>query len=200
MQLRRDLSLSALPRWRGRRARTQLISLRSDPVNRELLGDLMKSLRDRCRQLDPAQGASKAAGWAWQWCSITDLRLRNTHDQVAPKFQHGPHAGKRVEDLVQSYMRGEDKPKWLTPLVAARWRRCSGVVFGTRRMWALLEYRRRHEPWTGKAPQVRVIVHDYPFDRIEPAELRLALTLKAIDAMSIRFRLPHPRSQRGRRS
>ena len=64
-------------------------------------------------ELDPPQGAGKAAGWAWQWCSITDLRLRNTHDQVAPKFQHGPHAGKRVEDLVQSYMRGEDKPKWL---------------------------------------------------------------------------------------
>jgi hypothetical protein len=64
-------------------------------------------------ELDPPQGADKAAGWAWQWCSITDLRLRNTHDQVAPKFQHGPHAGKRVEDLVQSYMRGEDKPKWL---------------------------------------------------------------------------------------
>ena len=119
-----------------------------------------------------------------KWHDITDLRFCNTHDKVSPTFAHGPHEGLPVEDLAQSSMLDQERPEALPPLVAAGWRGGLYVVFGNRRLWALLEYRRRHRPWTGRAPQVRIIVHEFPFDHIEPERLRHAFQLKALDAMS----------------
>ena len=82
------------------------------------------------------------------WHDITDLRFCNTHDKVSPTFAHGPHEGLPVEDLAQSFMLDQERPEALPPLVAAGWRGGLYVVFGNRRLWALLEYRRRHRPWT----------------------------------------------------
>ena len=78
-------------------------------------------------------------------------------------FRHGPHAGLPVSDLVDSFMSGEERPEGLTPMVAAAWRGNLYVVAGNRRLWALLEFVKRHGPWNDlPVPQVRVIVHEFP--------------------------------------
>ena len=129
----------------------------------DLLRDIIRSERPQFRQLDPARDASAKRRWAklLRWCDITDLRLRNAHDRVSPEFRHGPHAGLPVADLVDSFMSSEERPEGLPPMVAAAWRGNLYVVFGNRRLWALLEFVRRHRPWTDlPVPKVRVIVRD----------------------------------------
>ena len=92
----------------------------------------------------------------------------------------------RVNDLVRSFPPDEERPEALTPLVAVAWREVLFVVFGNRRLKALMEYGRDHGPWASPMPQVRVIVRDFSFDHIEPDSLRYAFQLKALDAMSSR--------------
>jgi len=118
------------------------------------------------------------------WYAIDEPRFRASHDKVSPRFTHGAHAGMYVADLVESFMRDEERPEGLTPLVAAGWRGGLYVVFGNRRLWALQQYKDRHGPWTGRTPQIRVIVHEFPFSHIEPEKLRHSFQLKALDAMS----------------
>ena len=129
----------------------------------DLLRDIIRSERPQFRQLDPARDASAKRRWAklLGGCDITDLRLRNANDRVSPEFRHGPHAGLPVADLVDSFMSSEERPEDLPPMVAAAWRGNLYVVFGNRRLWALLEFVRRHRPWTDlPVPKVRVIVRD----------------------------------------
>ena len=156
------------------------------PLNRALLRDILRAERCRYKQLDPAQDAGASQRWSgiMDWYAIDDLRFRASHNEVSPTFTHGPHAGMRVQDLVECFMRDDERPEGLTPLVAARWRGALYVIFGNRRMWALTEFNKRHGPWTGRVPEVRVIVHDFPFEYIQPDQLRFSFQLKALDAMS----------------
>ena len=149
----------------------------------DLLRDIIRSERPQFRQLDPARDASAKRRWAklLGGCDITDLRLRNANDRVSPEFRHGPHAGLPVADLVDSFMSSEERPEDLPPMVAAAWRGNLYVVFGNRRLWALLEFVRRHRPWTDlPVPKVRVIVHEFPFDHIEQEDMRHAFQLNAL--------------------
>ena len=118
-------------------------------LNKDLLRDIIRSDRRRFGQFDPAQDASATRRWAHllRWCDITDLRFRNTHGQVSPEFRHGPHAGLLVSDLLDSFMADKERPEGLTPMVAVAWRGNLHVVFGNRRLWALLEFVKRHGPW-----------------------------------------------------
>lgn len=141
-------------------------------LNRDLLHDLLRSRQCRYQQLDPAQDAGATRRWScfMKWYAIDEPRFRASHDKVSPRFTHGAHAhaGMYVADLVESFMRDEEKPEGLTPLVAAGWHGGLYVVFGNRRLWALQQYKDRHGPWTGRTPQIRVIVHEFPFSHIEP--------------------------------
>ena len=141
-------------------------------LNRDLLHDLLRSGQCRYQQLDPAQDAGATCRWScfMNWYAIDEPRFRASHDKVSPRFTHGAHAGMYVADLVESFMRDEERPEGLTPLVAAGWRGGLYVVFGNRRLWALQQYKDRHGPWTGRTPQIRVIVHEFPFSHIEPEQ------------------------------
>ena len=144
-------------------------------LNRDLLHDLLRSRQCRYQQLDPAQDAGATRRWScfMNWYAIDEPRFRASHDKVSPRFTHGAHAGMYVADLVESFMRDEERPEGLTPLVAAGWRGGLYVVFGNRRLWALQQYKDRHGPWTGRTPQIRVIVHEFPFSHIEPENASL---------------------------
>ena len=135
-------------------------------LNRDLLHDLLRSRQCRYQQLDPAQDAGATRRWScfMKWYAIDEPRFRASHDKVSPRFTHGAHAhaGMYVADLVESFMRDEEKPEGLTPLVAAGWHGGLYVVFGNRRLWALQQYKDRHGPWTGRTPQIRVIMHQFP--------------------------------------
>eukprot|EP00927_Polykrikos_kofoidii_P078038 TRINITY_DN74916_c0_g1_i1.p1 TRINITY_DN74916_c0_g1~~TRINITY_DN74916_c0_g1_i1.p1 ORF type:complete len:670 (+),score=94.92 TRINITY_DN74916_c0_g1_i1:47-2056(+) len=156
------------------------------PLNRWFLADMLQSERRLLRRLDPAQNGVALKNWSHLMgiYDITDRRLRSTHSTVSPTFRHGPHGGQSVADLVSSFMRKEQQPMDLTPLVAVDWRDALWVVFGNRRMWALREYISKHGPFKD-VPQVRIIVHKFPFDHLQARE-KIALKLKALDAMSSR--------------
>jgi len=162
-----------------------------DPLNWQYLNDLMRRNAHLLVCLDPSRDASAQHRWARlvRWFDITDDRLRNTHGVISATFRHGSHGGQSVEALVQKYLRGEDRPEYLTTLVAVEWSGKFFVVFGNRRLHAVKEFARRMPPLQNNdsVPKVRVIVHRHPFQIIrdvQSPEVAQAFLVKVMDAMS----------------
>ena len=96
----------------------------------------------------------------------------------------------RSASLFDCFLHDEVRPDAFTPLVAIEWEELSYTIFGNRRLYAVKEYARIHGPWNSRAPEMRIIVHKFPFEHLVPVggvELRYAFLLKALDAMSSRY-------------
>ncbi|CAL1149534.1 unnamed protein product [Cladocopium goreaui] len=122
------------------------------PINTKLLQDVLRHFRQQIRNLDPSSPSEK---WRHlvQWFDITDMRLRFAHSNVSHTFRQPPHKGYKLTELVDSFLRGDERP------VAADWKGLLRVVCGNRRLWTLREFLRRHGGWTHAVPHTPVIVH-----------------------------------------
>ena len=163
--------------------------LRGMPLNIALLRELIETedFRRLIKQFDPSRSSSALARWQhlMRWCSITDPRLRFAHDRVSSKFRQPPHTGLLVENLAEGFLAGKARPEDLTPMVAMVWHDAWYVVMGNRRRKALQLFVQGHGPWPSpsQVPQVRIILHVFPFHHIENDDARTALRLKALEAM-----------------
>lgn len=140
--------------------------------------DLIKHMARGASRFDPAQNRDALPDAQWRnLVFLLDVNaLKQTHDEVDRKFLHGPHAGQRVEDLVNGLKHGRFCVERITPLVVVRCLGDDWVVFGNRRLKALKEY----AAVSGQQVHMRCIVHEGRRGQDFPMEL----FAKFLDAMS----------------
>ena len=117
---------------------------------------LITALKNGASDCDPAQNS--AAWQTWQHLAqyIGVSELLQTHDDVSPKFLHGPHRGESVADLTRKLCVGEAYVEDITPLVVVRFQHAYWVVFGKRRLKALKDF----QQCCGEDVRMCCIVHD----------------------------------------
>ena len=137
---------------------------------------LIKNMKQGSWRFDPAQNPDALLTWEHKIRNLAVEELLQTHREVSETFLHGPHRGKRVNELTEELMSGKKRPGDITLLVVVRFVGQNWVVFGNRRLKALKDFQMQ----LGRAVKMPCIVHDLDTAQDAP----FALIAKLIDAAS----------------
>ena len=88
------------------------------PINTKLLQDVLRHFRQQIRNLDPSGSPSEKWRHLVQGFDITDMRLRFAHSNVSHTFRQPPHNGDKLTELVDSFLRGDERPENMPPMTA----------------------------------------------------------------------------------
>ena len=88
------------------------------PINTKLLQDVLRHFRQQIRNLDPSGSPSEKWRHLVQGFDMTDMRLRFAHSNVSHTFRQPPHNGYKLTELVDSFLRGDERPENMPPMTA----------------------------------------------------------------------------------